>query len=107
VEKRRAKRVTVNLRAERISGNEKYAVFIENISETGIHMITTPTDSHKKYSAGTDVNLHFRLASGEILNLHGKVRWAYYRVPPEKDSDSIGLELVNPPAKYIEFVKTL
>jgi hypothetical protein len=32
MEKRRSKRVKVDLKAERISGDEQYGVFIENIS---------------------------------------------------------------------------
>jgi hypothetical protein len=107
MEKRRSKRIKVNLKAERISGDEKYGVFIENISEKGIHMITTPSNMHKKYTPGTDIDLKLRLSSGETLNLHCKVIWAYLNVPPNGLTDSIGLEIIAPPPKYIEFVKAL
>jgi len=107
VERRRAKRIRVSLKAERISGNEKYAVFIENISEHGIQMITSPSNTHKKYIPGQDMELKFRLSSGETLNLNCKVRWAYYKTPPERLTDSIGLEIIDPPLKYIEFVSAL
>jgi len=69
MEKRRTKRIKVNLKAERISGNEKYGVFIENISEHGIHIITTPAETHKKFTPGTDIALKFQLNTGETLGL--------------------------------------
>ena len=107
MEKRRTKRIKVHLKAERISGNEKYGVFIENISEHGIHMITTPAETHKKYTPGTDIDLKFQLNTGETLNLQCKVRWAHLKIPPDGMTDSIGLEIIDPPEKYFEFVKTL
>lgn len=107
MEKRRSKRIKVNLKAERISGDEKYGVFIENISENGIHITTTPAETHKKYTPGIDIDLNFQLNTGETLNLHCKVRWAHLKVPPDGMTDSIGLEIINPPKKYIEFLKTL
>lgn len=107
MEKRRLKRIKVNLKAERISGNEKYGVFIENISENGIHIITTHLETHKKYTPGTNIDLKFQLSTGDILNLQCKVRWAHLKIPPNEMTDSIGLEVINPPPKYIEFVKAL
>lgn len=107
MEKRHFKRIKVNLKAERISGNEKYGVYIEDISENGIHIITTPSNTHKKYTPGTDIDLKFLLTSGETLNLHCKVRWAHSKIPPDGLTDSIGLEIIDPPLKYIEFLRAL
>ena len=107
MEKRRFKRIKVKLKAERISGDEKYGVLIEDISENGIHIITTPSNTHKKYTPGTDIDLKFLLTSGETLNLHCKVRWAHSKIPPDGLTDSIGLEIIDPPPKYIEFLRAL
>lgn len=107
MEKRRSKRIKVNLKAERISGDEKFGVFIENISKNGIHMITTSTEKHKKYTPGTDIDLKFQFTTGETLNLHCIVRWAHLKVPPNGMTDHIGLEIIDPPQKYLEFVKAL
>jgi len=107
MEKRRSKRFRVHLKAERISGNEKYGVFIENISEYGIHIITTSTEKHKSYTPGTNIDLKFQLFTGETLNLQCKVKWAHSKVPPDGLTDSIGLEIIDPPEKYLELVKKL
>jgi hypothetical protein len=107
MERRRSKRIKVNLKAERISGDEKYGVFIENISEQGICMITTHLKAHSKYIPGTDIDLRFQLSSGETLNLFCKVIWAHLKIPPDGLTDSIGLEIIDPPPQYIEFVRVL
>ena len=107
MEKRRSKRIKVNLKAERISGDEKYGVFIENISENGINITTTPSEAHKKYTPEKDIDLNFQLTTGETLQLHCKIKWAHLKVPPDSMTDSIGLEIIDPPAKYLEFVKSL
>lgn len=107
MERRRFKRIKVNLKAERISGDEKYAVFIENISEHGIHLITTFSHAHKKYTHGKELELKLQLPTGETINLRCKAQWAYSRIPPEKVTDSIGLEIIDPPIEYIKFVRAL
>jgi len=107
MEKRAAERVKVNLRAERISGNSQYGVFIENISEKGIQLIATTSRGHRKYIPGADLDLRFRLSPRKTLNLRCKVRWIYSRIPPDGLTDSIGLEIINPPPEYSEFVRSL
>ncbi len=107
MEKRRSKRVKVDLKAERISGNEQYGVFIENISEYGIHMLTTHSKKHHQYFPGADVDLKFRLSSGKTIDLRCQVRWAHSKIPPNGITDSIGLEIINPPQQYLAFVKAL
>lgn len=107
MEKRGTERIKVNLRAERISGNAQYGVFIENISENGIQIIATTSSEHKKYIPGMDLDLKFRLSSGKTLSLRCRVRWIYPKLPPDGLTDSIGLEIIDPPPEYSEFVKSL
>jgi hypothetical protein len=107
MEKRRHRRIKVDLKAERLYGNEKFGVFIEDISENGIHMLTSPLKKHEKYTPGTDIDLRFHLSSGETLSLFCKVRWAHVKTPPNGLTDSIGLEIVNPPSRFIKFVRSL
>jgi hypothetical protein len=107
MERRRFKRVRVNLKAERISGNEKYAVFIENISESGIYILATTSNDNKKYEQGMEIELNLKLSTGKTIHLRGRTKWAYYKIPPDRLTDSIGLEIVDPPQEYIKFVRTL
>jgi hypothetical protein len=107
MERRRANRLSVNLQAQRISGDEKHTVFIEDISESGIHIITAPSIAYKKYTPGMEINVRLQISPKEKITLHCKTRWSYHKMPPEKEVDSIGLEIIDPPLKYIEFIKAL
>jgi hypothetical protein len=107
MEKRRSQRIKVDLKAERISGDETHGVFIENISENGIHIITAHVKEHRGYFPGRDVDLKLFLSSGGVLRLRCKVKWLCPEILPNNLIDSIGLEIIDPPLRYIEFVKTL
>jgi hypothetical protein len=107
MERRRSNRISVNLKAQRISGDEKHTVFIEDISESGIHIITAPSVAYKKYNPGIDIDVRFQISAKEKITLHCRTRWAYHKMSPEKEIDSIGLEIIQPPAEYIEFIRAL
>ena len=107
MERRTAKRVSVSLKAERISGDEKHSVFIEDISERGIHIITAPSAAIRKYVPGNEIDLKLELSSGSKILLHCITRWAYHKLPPEGEIDSIGLEIIDPPAEYIKLIQAV
>jgi hypothetical protein len=107
MERRRSRRIAVSLNAKRISGDEKHTIFIEDISESGIHIITAPSIAYRKYAPGTDIDVSFRISPKRKITLHCKTRWAYHKMPPEKEVDSIGLEIIHPPDEYIEFIRAL
>ncbi len=106
MERRRFERKTISLRAERISGNENHAVFIENISENGIYLVTASSNSTEDFTPQTTIDLKLTLTSGESLNLLCRVIWSY-RMPPEGLTSSIGMEVIDPPLEYKEFVRNL
>ncbi len=106
MEKRRTKRITYRLKAERISGNIKSAVFIENLSENGIYMITTSAKTKINFTPDTPVELKLKLSSGETINLHCRVIWSH-KIPPDHLANSVGMEIIDPPLKYKKFLKTL
>ncbi len=107
MENRRSERKTVHLKAERISGDTSYAVFIENISEYGINIITAPAESGTNFIPGASLDLKLQLSSEETINLHCRVRWLYQNTPPDNLTNSIGIEIIDPPLRYKEFVKKL
>lgn len=105
MEKRRSKRITVNLKAERLSCTRNCSVFIENLSETGIYITTAPS-RNKDYVPGSEIDLELELNSGRIIHLNCHVKW-FVDNSPEDPTNSVGLEIINPPAEYREFVQTL
>lgn len=106
MERRRSKRILVSLKAELISGDVSYAGIIENLSEEGIYMRTLPTKAATDFTPETKHELKFQLPSGETINLHCKVKWSY-KTPPHGLTNSVGMEIIDPPPEYKEFLKTL
>lgn len=107
MERRRSERKTIHLKAERISGDESHAVFIENISEHGIHIITAQAEPAEDFPPDTPLDLRFQLSSGETIELNCRVRWSYQNTLPAGLTSNIGMEIIDPPLRYREFVKNL
>ena len=105
MERRGAERLVVNLKAERLSCTKNCSVFIENLSDTGIYMITAPSKS-KDYEPGRKLLLKLELGTGKTFNLQCNVKWCYDNAP-EDLTNSVGLEILNPPEEYKKFIKTL
>jgi len=105
MERRGAKRLVVNLKAERLSCTKNCSVFIENLSDTGIYMITAPS-KNRDYEPGGRLLLKLELATGKTLNLQCNVKWSFDN-SPEDLTNSVGLEILNPPDEYRKFINTL
>jgi hypothetical protein len=105
MERRRAERKVVKLKAERLSCTGNCSVFIENLSGSGIKMITAP---HKEddFVTGKNLDLELELSNGDSINLNCNVRWAYEN-PAGDPTSSVGLEILDPPGEYMEFIKAI
>ena len=106
MERRRYKRKTIRLNAESITGDKNLSVFIENVSESGISMITAPSNIPKNFTPNQTINLKLKLSSGKILDLRCLVVWSH-RTAPRSLEFSVGLEIIEPPDEYLKFVRTL
>jgi hypothetical protein len=106
MDRRRSKRLTVNLKAERLTCSNDCSVFIENLSETGIQMITAPAGNATLFIPGAPVELKLKTAEGNTIKLECNVKWSYDNT--EEDlTNSVGLEIIDPPFEYKEFIKNL
>ncbi len=106
MELRSSKRIIVNSPAEIIAGDKRYASTIENLSVKGIYVTTAPLKFPLDFTSDMLLELRFRLMSGEKLNLQCKIKWSY-QTPPHGYTHSIGLEVIDPPLTYMEFLKSL
>ncbi len=106
MEKRRSRRISVYLSAERISGDSNHAIFIENLSESGICMIATPSKKTAGFKPGAPVTVKLKMSPNETINLDCRVIWSH-KSESNSITVSVGLEIINPPEKYREFVKKL
>jgi hypothetical protein len=68
-------------------------------------MITSPSKA-KVYEAGAGINLKLKLSNGDTIKLNCNVKWSYDN-STEDMTNSVGLEIIDPPVEYKEFLKTL
>ncbi len=106
MEKRIHKRKIVSLNVELIAEGKRYAGIVENITEDGLYMIANPSKTSCVFSSETKLELKFQLNSGKILHLPCKVTWSY-KTPPHGLTNSIGMEIIDPPLSYKESLKAL
>jgi hypothetical protein len=106
MEKRVYKRIPVSLEAELITDDIRYVAFVGNLSENGINTIITPLKATTDFSPGTDLLLKFQLPSGEAVLLNCKKRWSY-AISTQGLTKKMGMEIINPPEKYREFLHSL
>ncbi len=109
METRHLIRTPVILKAKLISGGKSYAGIIRNLSENGAYVETAPTKTVTDFIPETTLKLEFKIPSGERLNLNCEVIWLYTKktLPPGFKQNNIGMEIIDPPLKYKEFLKTL
>ncbi len=106
MEARRYKRIILTLQAELVAGDMRYACFIENLSEEGVYITIAQSKPPVDFNSDTPFELRFRFPSGKKLNLNCRVKWSYL-TPPHGYTNSVGLEIMNPPLLYTEILKTL
>ena len=100
MEKRTHERLPSKLHARLVYGNLFYAGSVTNFSENGVFL---------KAKMNLDVNsvlVLVLLISDRIVNVLGKVKRAVKPLEHKKNTESgMGVELLNPPVRYLEFVK--
>jgi hypothetical protein len=106
MEKRAFQRTPVRIEAELISDYLNFAAFIGNLSASGIYIITIHTEDRMDFTQETPLELKFQIPSGEMLSLHCKKRWSN-TITPNSLLGRMGMEIIDPPAEYSEYLKTL
>lgn len=107
MEKRRHKRIIDNLDAEITAGDITYAGIIMNLSEDGCYMVTATSNKDVELGNHLKLKLKCKLPSGKALNMNCEVKWFQTKTSPYGTSFSMGMEIINPPLKYKEFIKSL
>jgi hypothetical protein len=106
--KRRYKQVNYSLDAEIICDGISYKGLIENISETGIFKIAFPDQNFLAFYPGKEITVTFQIPSGKTLKLTCEIKWLRINTgSPFAIKYNLGLDIINPPHEYIEFVKSL
>lgn len=107
VEKRHSSRIPISLDAEIISGGRSYFGIILNFSEEGLYMVTATANTVIDITPSTTLDLKCTLPSDMSLQMKCEVKWFQTKPSPHGTSFSMGMEIVNPPKEYKEFLSTV
>jgi hypothetical protein len=102
----RSQRFPVEINAEIVSENLRHEGIIENLSEKGVCLRITPTKTLRDFTPGIRLDLKFQLPTGKKLSLYCKKKWSY-KITPRSLMKRIGVELIDPPSEYKDFLATL
>lgn len=106
MDRRLLKRKIVSIKAEVVLEGKKSAGLIENISEGGIYLVTTPAKQATEFSAGKTANVRFIGPSGTTIDLHCNVLWGY-KTPPHGLTQSVGMEIKTSSQEFTDFYNGL
>jgi hypothetical protein len=107
MDKRRYERKPFRLKAGLIVDNQSYSCFTQNLSEYGAYIELDTSETPIEFYPETSVELKFQLPSGETLTVHGEVRWSRVNNTPSDHYEThVGIEILKPPSKFREFLKT-
>ncbi len=103
MEKRKSPRVMKRLEVKFQTKSEN-TVITDDLSETGLFVRTT-----KGINPGYSVDLKLNLPNSQQLFLSGRVvrNIKSYPGPVGTSNSGMGIELINPPSDYINYVQTL
>jgi hypothetical protein len=107
MEKRLSKRISLNLKTKIISDSKTYDGFIKNVSESGIgYLITSSIHISKDFTPKKIIKINFKIPSNEILTLNCEIMW-FLRTSPDTEILTLGMKIIDAPAKYKKFIKNL
>jgi hypothetical protein len=100
-------RIPVYIKTEIKSDRKSYFGVIGNLSEKGVFVETDPTKTATPFLPGKKLALKFQASSRKAMNLNCEVIWLYTKKNPHGLTNSIGIEIISPPASYKRYFKTL
>lgn len=95
MENRHSIRIIAGYKATIINGDKTYPGIIENISESGLNVLTDPMDKDIDARPEDIVELEFAHPGGELFCIHCKIKWLE-KAPPHGIKNRLGLEFVSP-----------
>ncbi|MBI5739220.1 MAG: PilZ domain-containing protein [Nitrospirae bacterium] len=106
MEARQHQRVIVSFPAELVCRDKRVAGTIENLSDNGVYVVTAPQKNPSDLCPDTMLELRFQNSTGDAHVLHCKVKWSYM-TPPHGFTNSVGMEIIDPPSTYKELLRNL
>ena len=107
LQKRRYKRINLALGIELVTKELTCAAFTNNVSEKGLSITFNPLNASSDIKTGAKFEIKFPIPPGdEKVSLFSEKRWSS-TISPEGLTKVFGIEIIDPPKEYKEFVNTL
>lgn len=107
MEKRKVERRADSLDVEIVSGGVAYSGLILNFSEEGMYMVTATTYDVVDIPPSSKIELKCSLPSGREIMMNCEVKWFQTKPSPYGVTFSMGMELIDPPQEYIDYLQFL
>ncbi|MHA2219490.1 MAG: hypothetical protein ACXACY_26570, partial [Candidatus Hodarchaeales archaeon] len=99
-------RISVKLEGKFFSNDTSCIAYIRNVSALGVNAIITPLNCAKYFLKEAKHELKMHIPSGDTIKLNCIRKWSS-SISPQGLTKEIGLEIIDPPNQYKEFLSTL
>ena len=105
MEKRVSERISDSLDAEITLDGVNYSGIIMNYSDEGLFLVSATLYDVDEVDEHTEMEIRCTLPSEEKVNLKCEVKWSNKKDSPFGVSLNMGMKILDPPEKYMEFIK--
>ena len=105
MEKRVRERISDSLDAEITLDGVNYSGIIMNYSDEGLFLVSATLYDVDEVDEHTEMEIRCTLPSEEKVNLKCEVKWSNKKDSPFGVSLNMGMKILDPPEKYMEFIK--
>ena len=102
IENRSDKRITAGYKTEILYAGSSYSGIIENISASGVNVLTDTLSSQIIFQPDDPVELKFEPPSGEAVIIKCTIMWSS-AIPPHNIRHRIGMEITELPWEKTAF----
>ena len=103
MDRRQFERIIIGFHAEISHRGETYSGVVENLSESGVCVISYPAELNLDALEGESLELKLSTFSDETLTMKCKVSWTA-KIKPHKLTNRIGLEIIDPPWESSSYI---
>jgi hypothetical protein len=105
MEKRVSERISDSLDAEITLDGVNYSGIIMNYSDEGLFLVSATLYDLDEVDEHTEMEIRCTLPSEEKVNLKCEVKWSNKKDSPFGVSLNMGMKILDPPEKYMKFIK--
>jgi hypothetical protein len=102
IERRSTERIKTGYRTDILYGMNRYTCVIENISASGVNVLTDPLDSDIEFLLDESIELKFKAHTKETVLLKCKILWSS-KIPPQNVRHRIGMKIVELPLDKFDY----